>query len=144
MIRITFKVQGKFDKELAKFKARLGRRVQKGMMTAADYIYHRSQVLVPRDSNYLAETGRITPIGSFPDFMVVIGYGGTDWPPSLVYSDKEQRIVTRYPAAYVVYVHENANLKHDPGQQHEFLATPVRAELSETRLAFGTAFVGMT
>lgn len=138
-VGVSVKRSGHMDRTLRAQLARLGRRVQAGLLHAGMILYDESQKLVPRDTETLALSGRVTQIESLLDTQIVVGYGGKDIPEREEYSPHEGRVVKRKPAEHAVYVHEDITKAHDPGQQADYLGQPLKVNLPEMRLALEIA-----
>lgn len=133
----------KANRVFGDYTRNLTKKVYSGLQAAGEYLKERSLTIVPRDTETLASTARVSHLGSLLNNMVVIvGYGGSDFPEVTVYSKKEQKMVKRKPSEYAVYVHEMIGKAHDKGQSYEFLAIPLRTERLEISMAFERGFHG--
>lgn len=142
MIKIETSRTNTLEANLAKYKERLARKIELGLKEVARVLYDESQILVPKDTTYLAQTGRIDSVGGGFNIIVWVGYGGIDFPPRQEFSQREKRIVTRYPCEYCVYVHQeepgtrsDGGPRHDPPEQDQFLEEPKLTKMAEMRAA---------
>lgn len=82
----------------------LGDGYEQGILKAVQYLYERSQEIVPVDTSALKASG----------YYVVIGHGF------------EAKGSVGYYEHYAVYVHENPVPYHQPPTQYKFLEQPLR------------------
>jgi len=141
------KITRKMNKGERRFLERkFGAKVDSALFQTGIALKDLALELVPRDTEYLAETARVTTIRRlFNPYLfgeVVVGFGGKDFPARKEWSVKEQRIVTRKPSEYAVYVHEwtvdQGGPVHVPGQA-KFLEQPCRTKTRELSMVFRLA-----
>lgn len=135
MIGVSVQSTNRFQSRLQQARDRYSRILLRGILDATEILKEESLRLVPKDTLYLSQTARITPV--FRDKSTgiiaeaILGYGGKDFPPKMLYSVKENRMVERYPYKYAVMVHNIPGLGHNPPEQEDFLAVPVQTSQPE-------------
>lgn len=108
-------------KNLAALRQRIGHKVEMGLKAVGDQILETSQGMVPVDSGYLKETGRVQIAGAGFDTMVQVGYGGFfEFPSALRKNSSDGQEVYKWPWEYAVRQHEDQNIAHRNGQ-HNYL-----------------------
>jgi hypothetical protein len=115
---------------MSQAQKRIGLKLERGLMAGGRLLLEESLKLVPLDVLALRDSGRVTKIGTLFQTVVVVGFGGKDFPPRTEFSQKEGKVVTRIPHDYAVYVHENKLKNHDVGQA-DYLREPRYTKLSE-------------
>lgn len=141
LIGASVSTKGKARQIMQIVSRRLSRRIAAGNKAAAFHLMHASLELVPRDTQALADSARISTDGNEHDFSarVFVGYGGRDIPPRLLFSVSDNKFVTRVPSDYALYQHEAVELNHPNGGQAGFLSQPSRTDLPEMRAEFRSA-----
>jgi hypothetical protein len=140
MIGVETKIGKTLNTRLEALKARLVLRAPLALKAVGDVLLQESQQLVPVDTSALLESSQVRLIGSGFNAVVYVGYGiqgeaYTRW------SEKEQKLVTRIPAEYAVFVHE-VQASHDLGRQWNFLLEPLYVFHNEMITAFNTVIAG--
>jgi hypothetical protein len=138
------RIAGTLASRWASSMTRIGKRVEIGLMAVGKTLLEESKKLVPSDTNYLMETARVTKFGSGLRTLVIVGYGGKDFPSQVKWSKRENRYVFRRPCIYTVYVHELGSPR-DPrptllkSGQPNFLGEPRYTKIPEMQLALRVA-----
>ncbi len=148
MVQISATVgrKGGMAGKIAAASARIGNRLEKGLMAAAEELLYQSQEIVPKDTEALHDTAIIRSEGSGLMVMsagyglvITVGYGQ----PGVTikgFSQREQRMVDRTPYEYAVFVHEGAWYPPIPPGQMDFLRGSCHSQFFEIRNAFWRAF----
>lgn len=124
-IKVTVTRSGGLQANLNKYVSDLGVRVEHGLREVAHQLMAESQLLVPRDTEALAESGVVRQEGSGLSTVMIVGYGRHDLHWVGVWSAREQKRVDRYPYEYAVYVHQDTTQAHEAPGQAFFLSTPL-------------------
>lgn len=103
----TRRTPGKIS--LAAYRDRMQSRLKPAAIAGASKLLDEANLLVPKDTKSLHETGRVI----YPemqqgwDVVAVVGFGGEDYLFDPVYSPNAGKDVRRVPAEYALIVHEN-------------------------------------
>jgi|SRR6185295_6821465 len=112
-----------------------GADVEKGLVAAGQLLKEESLKLVPRDTDELAKSCRLSKFDSGFKTVVRVEYGGDPNYSKIVFSPAENRIVLRIPAKYAWMQHQNVTYKHKVGQAN-FLGEPLKTKLNAMRIKF--------
>lgn len=123
---------------MAQVAARLAPRIEQGLLAVGEAILEDSLSMVPRETDALAESGRVRQEGSGLTTVVIVAYGHPDFVHS-DYSRYTGRYLVRRPYTYAVYVHEDFTKNHDIGQAGflEFASTQYFALRTVLNVALG-------
>ena len=119
---------GKLLENLTALHNRLAARLVPALAAGAQELLDRSLDLVPRDTEALADSGHKRQIGSGLQTQFIVGYGslGDVFGIRLsLHGSTAGQLVSRHPYDYASVVHEDMEMKHDPGQQAKFLEQPL-------------------
>lgn len=135
-IRTQVTRRGKAAAILHLYKRSLGKRAEVAMLRAARVLMDESLLLVPRDTEALASSARITQEGYGLDAVIYVGYGGKDTPPKVLWSPERERFLVKIPSNYAWVQHNIHALNHPNGGQADYLGEPSRTKLREMAQAF--------
>lgn len=138
-ITSTITKTGNAQTRMGMYIAKLGRRVEHGLIAAGHALMKFSLEEVPRDTGALADSARISQQGDNLDANIFVGYGGRDIPKKVLWSQSEEEFVERVPHNYALKQHEE-DLNHPNGGKWRYLSDPAKQRLHEIREAFRQRF----
>ena len=98
-------------KNLKKAKLRSGKELERGLVKAGLFLQRESQLVVPVDDGPLKASAFTRKKGSHLNTEVIVGYTQN----------------------YAIYVHEDLDAQHNPGQTAKFLERPARENKDKLR-----------
>jgi hypothetical protein len=122
-VKITAKVSGDAENNARKRGVLMGLRIEHGIEAVAAEILKRAKTLVPRDTDSIFNSGRQYSMweGGL-EATRVVGFASPEFVFKDVFSYRENAIVTKIPAEYALYVHEDLEAYHSVGQA-KYLST---------------------